>query len=86
MILRHVLIGAFFTMAGLVSLLMLGFGVSLFVVVQRRGMFVGILRFLERVRLGASWFQKREQQLQALDDAIPTRRLGEGAVDENDRG
>jgi len=57
-------------LTGLVSLLMLGFGVSLFVVVQRRGMFVGILRFLERVRLGASWFQKREQQLQALDDAI----------------
>ena len=24
--------------------------------------------------------------VQALDDAIPTRRLGEGTVDENDRG
>jgi putative membrane protein len=49
---------------------MLGFGLGLFLVVQHRGLFMGILRLLERAGLRIRWPADRESRLQALDDAI----------------
>jgi putative membrane protein len=57
-------------LAGVLGLGMLGFGVGLFLVVQRHGLFMGILRMLEKMGLHIVWLQQREPQLQALDDAI----------------
>lgn len=55
---------------GLVGLGLLGFGIGLFVAVQRFGLFVSLLRVLERLGLKIAWLQAREHKLQALDDAI----------------
>jgi putative membrane protein len=57
-------------MPSLVGLGLLGFGVGLFVAVQRRGLFMGMLRVLERLGVRIAWLQAREHKLQALDDAI----------------
>ena len=57
-------------MPSLVGLGLLGFGVGLFVAVQRFGLFVSLLRVLERLGVKIAWLQAREHKLQALDDAI----------------
>jgi uncharacterized protein (TIRG00374 family) len=54
----------------LVGLGLLGFGVGLFVTVQRFGLFVSLLRVLERLGVRIAWLRVREHRLQALDDAI----------------
>jgi len=54
----------------LLGLGLLGFGVWLFLAVQRFGLFMGLLRLLERLRVRIGWLQKREQKLRALDEAI----------------
>ena len=56
--------------AAVVGLSMLAFGVGLFLAVQRRGLFVGLLRLIERLGLRIEWLKKREDKLQALDEAI----------------
>ena len=56
--------------AAFVGLSMLAFGVGLFLAVQRRGLFVGVLRLLERLGLRSEWLKTREVKLQALDEAI----------------
>ncbi len=57
-------------MPSLVGLGLLGFGVGLFVAVQRVGLFMSLLRVLERLGVRSVWLQAREYKLQALDDAI----------------
>jgi len=56
--------------AAFVGLSMLAFGVGLFLAVQRRGLFMGVLQLLEGVGLRIAWLQKREDKLRALDEAI----------------
>ncbi len=56
--------------AGLVGLGAMGFGVGLFIAVQRRGLFIGSLRLLERLGLRVRWLKAREHKLQMLDTAI----------------
>ncbi len=55
---------------GLVGLGLLGFGVGLFVAVQRVGLFMSLFRVLERLGVRSAWLKTREHKLQALDDAI----------------
>lgn len=55
---------------GLVGLGALSFGVGLFVVIQRRGLFTSILRVLDRLRVNIRWLKKREHKFRMLDDAI----------------
>ena len=57
-------------LTGLVGLMMLGFGIGVFMAVQRRGLFVGISRLLERIGLRIRWLKEREKKLEALDEAI----------------
>jgi glycosyltransferase 2 family protein len=57
-------------LAGLMGLGILGFGVGLFFLVQRRGFFVGLLRLLERLGLHIVWLKERAHKFQALDEAI----------------
>jgi uncharacterized protein (TIRG00374 family) len=57
-------------MPSLVGLGLLGFGVGLFVAVQRFGLFVSLLRVLERLGVRIAWLQAREHKLRALDEAI----------------
>jgi putative membrane protein len=57
-------------LSGLVGLGALGFGVGLFVAVQRSGLFAGLLRVIERLGLRIVWLKQREHKLRALDDAI----------------
>lgn len=57
-------------MPSLVGLGLLGFGAGLFVAVQRFGLFISLLRVLERLGVKIAWLQAREHKLQALDDAI----------------
>ena len=57
-------------LAGLIGLGILGFGVGLFFAVQRRGLFAGLLRVLERLGLQIAWLKNRAGKLQALDEAI----------------
>ena len=59
-----------FLLTGALGLLLLGFGIGLFIVIQRRGLFVGTLRLLERLKLNIPWLKKREHRLRDLDDAI----------------
>jgi uncharacterized protein (TIRG00374 family) len=54
----------------LLGLGLLGFGVGLFLVVQRMGLFIGLLRVLERLGVKVAWLKAREHKLLALDDAI----------------
>jgi uncharacterized protein (TIRG00374 family) len=56
--------------AALVGLVILGFGTSLFLALQRRGLFVGLLRLLEGIGLRIEWLKTREAKLLALDEAI----------------
>ena len=56
--------------AAVLALGMLGFGVGLFIVVQRRGLFAGMLRLLETVGLRIAWLKNRETKFQELDNAI----------------
>jgi len=57
-------------MAGLVGLGLLGFGIGLFVFVQRQGLFGGVLRLLERLGIRIAWLKERESTLQVLDESI----------------
>ncbi len=57
-------------MAGLVGFGVLGFGIGLFVFVQRQGLFGGVLRLLERLGIRIAWLKERESTLQVLDEAI----------------
>ena len=57
-------------MPSLVGLGLLGFGAGLFMAVQRFGLFISLLRVLERLGVKIAWLQAREHKLQALDDAI----------------
>src|SRR5437867_5317713 len=54
----------------LLGLGLLGFAVGLFLTVQRFGMFMGLLRALNRVGVRIAWLKARERKLEALDDAI----------------
>jgi uncharacterized protein (TIRG00374 family) len=49
---------------------MLTFGTALFLALQRRGLFGGVLRLLEAVGITIKWLKKREYKLLALDEAI----------------
>jgi len=49
---------------------LLGFGVGLFLAVQRFGLFMSLLRMLDRVGVRIAWLKARERKLEALDDAI----------------
>lgn len=57
-------------LAGVLGFAMLCFGIGLFLIVQRRGLFMGMLRMLEATGLQMAWLKQRETYLQALDDAI----------------
>jgi putative membrane protein len=57
-------------MAGLVGVGLLGFGIGLFVFVQRQGLFGGVLRLLERLGIRIAWLRDRESKLRMLDEAI----------------
>jgi len=57
-------------MPSLVGLGLMGFGVGLFVAVQRGGLFMGLLLALERLGVTIAWLQARAHKLQALDEAI----------------
>ena len=57
-------------LAAAVGLALLGFGASLFLALQRRGLFVGLLRLLEGLGLRIEWLKTREAKLLALDEAI----------------
>jgi len=54
----------------LLGLGLLGFGVGLFLAVQRFGLFMSLLRMLDRVGVRFAWLKARERKLEALDDAI----------------
>ena len=53
-----------------VGLVILGFGASLFLALQRRGLFVGLLRLLEGIGIRIEWLKTREAKLLALDEAF----------------
>lgn len=57
-------------LTGLVGVGVLGATLTLFLLMQRRGLFVGLLRVLDRIGLKITWLTNRESKLQALDDAI----------------
>jgi glycosyltransferase 2 family protein len=57
-------------LAACVALGMLAFGVVLFLSLQRRGLFVGVLRLLEATGIGVKWLKAREHKLRELDEAI----------------
>ena len=57
-------------MAACVGLVILAFGAGLFLALQRRGLFVGLLRLLESIGLRIEWLKTREAKLLALDEAI----------------
>jgi glycosyltransferase 2 family protein len=46
------------------------FGTLLLLMMQRRGLFIGLLRLLRRCRIRMSYLESREDKLQALDRAI----------------
>src|SRR5206468_2228460 len=54
----------------LLGLGLLGFGVGLFLAVQRFGLFMSLLRVLDRVGIRIAWLKAREGRLEALDSAI----------------
>ena len=56
--------------AAFVGLVILGFGAGLFLALQRRGLFVGLLRLLEGIGIRIEWLKTREAKLLALDEAI----------------
>lgn len=56
--------------AMLVSLGLLAFGIGLFVMLQRYGIGMGCLRMLRRCGVRLAFLEKRERQLQELDDTI----------------
>ena len=56
--------------AAFISLAILALGAGLFLAVQRRGLFVGLLRVLEHIGLRIAWLKTREHKLIALDEAI----------------
>lgn len=55
---------------GLVGLGALGFGVGLFVAIQRRGLFRVLLTVIDRVGLKIRWLKEREHKFHMLDEAI----------------
>lgn len=55
---------------GLVGLGALGFGVGLFMAIQRRGLFMSLLRVLDRLRVRIRWLKEREHKFRMLDEAI----------------
>ncbi|HKW85810.1 MAG TPA: lysylphosphatidylglycerol synthase transmembrane domain-containing protein [Nitrospiraceae bacterium] len=57
-------------LAASVSVGLLLFGTVIFVVVQRRGLFTGLLGVLRRLRIRIGFLEVREEKLQALDRAI----------------
>lgn len=57
-------------MAGLASVGLLVFGVGAFVLVQRHGMFAGMLGLLRKVGLRVAYLEAREEKLQELDRTI----------------
>jgi uncharacterized protein (TIRG00374 family) len=46
------------------------FGMSLFLTMQRRGLFIGLLSLLRRCRVRIAYLESREDKLRALDGAI----------------
>jgi uncharacterized protein (TIRG00374 family) len=56
--------------AGLLSVGLLTFGITAFVLVQRRGLFMWILRALRRCNIRIGFLEARETQLQSLDTTI----------------
>ena len=57
-------------LAACVGLGMLAFGTALFLALQRRGLFGGVLRLLDALGIAIKWLKKREHKLLALDEAI----------------
>ncbi|MBX3236456.1 MAG: flippase-like domain-containing protein [Nitrospiraceae bacterium] len=57
-------------MAGLASVGLLVFGVGAFMLVQRHGMFTGILGLLRKVGLRMAYLEAREEKLRELDRTI----------------
>lgn len=55
---------------GLLGLGALGFGVGLFVAAQRHGLFMSILRILDRLHVKIRWIEQREHKFRMLDEAI----------------
>lgn len=56
--------------AAVFTVTLLLFGVFLFLIMQRRGLFIGILGLLRRCRIRISYLESREDKLRALDRAI----------------
>lgn len=50
--------------------MLLLFGVFVFLTIQRRGLFIGLLGLLRRCRIRIAYLESREDKLQALDRAI----------------
>ena len=62
--------GAWFGLAALVSLGLLAFGVVGFLIIQRRGLFTGLLNVLRYVRIRIRYLEQREEKLGELDRTI----------------
>jgi glycosyltransferase 2 family protein len=56
--------------AAVVTVTMLVFGIIIFLSMQRRGLFIGLLGLLRRCRIRLSYLESREAKLRALDEAI----------------
>lgn len=59
-----------YVMAMMLSLVLLGFGVGLFVMFQRYGMVMGCVTVLERVGIRFAFLERRKAKLEALDRTI----------------
>lgn len=56
--------------AAVFTVTLLLFGVFLFLMMQRRGLFIGLLGLLRRARIRIAYLESREDKLRALDGAI----------------
>ena len=56
--------------AAMFTVTVLLFGMFVFVTMQRRGLFIGLLGLLRRCRIRISYLESREEKLRALDGAI----------------
>jgi len=56
--------------AAMFTVTVLLFGIVVFLTMQRRGLFIGLLGLLRRCRIRVSYLESREEKLRALDAAI----------------
>ena len=57
-------------LAAFIGLCLLAFGTAAFLIVQSRGLFMGLLQVLRLCRLRVTYMEKREQKLRELDQTI----------------